>query len=237
MPGTHVLYRRPPWRLQAKAALAALAIHAAALAVALRPVDRSREAVMQIVVVTDLEETPPDLVAPGTTVTPAAADPAPDDPSSGATATDAAASVAAAGDVAPAVARAIPFLPESDSAGETSRLPFTALVETHAAALPLVVGEGGRIGRRRLDRTPAQIAAARADSLLFARMAGIAVAERRDTGAVGLANGGVTLAIPWSGFLPADRSDGEWRKQRCSGDGGGDSDKAGEAEARGAQCR
>ena len=70
----------------------------------------------------------------------------------------------------------------------------------------------------------------------MARLAGIAVVERRDTGAVGLANGGITVAIPWPGFLPANRSDEKWREERCSGGGGGDSDKAGEGEARRAQC-
>ncbi|HYO47754.1 MAG TPA: hypothetical protein VEY33_13805 [Gemmatimonadota bacterium] len=131
---------------------------------------------------------------------------------------------------------AIPFLRESPSAVGATALPSTGMTEAHAATLPLVVSAGGGVGRRRLERTPEQIATARAESLLFARMAGIAVAEARDIGAVGLANGGVTVAIPWQGFLPADRRDGAWRKERCSEGGGGKSDKAGEGEARRAQC-
>lgn len=230
MPGTHVLYRRPPWGLQAKAALAALLVHAAALAALLRPVDRAREMVTPIVVVTDLEEMPPALVAPGSAVPAAAA------PEASASSPATAASVAVAGGLASPIARAIPFLPEPAATPAAELLPFTAFVEARAATLPLVVGAAGGIGRRRLERTPGQIAAARAESLLFARMTGIAVAERRDTGAVGLTNGGVTLAIPWQGILPADRRDGEWRRKRCSGEGGGDDDKAGESEARGAQC-
>ena len=105
-----------------------------------------------------------------------------------------------------------------------------------AATLPLVVREGGGLGGRRLGRTDEQLAIARAESLLVERLAGIAVVERHDTGKVGLANGGVTVAIPWGGFLPADRNDEEWREERCSGGGDGDSDKAGEGEARRAQC-
>ncbi|HJU87651.1 MAG TPA: hypothetical protein VJ788_09810, partial [Gemmatimonadota bacterium] len=108
--------------------------------------------------------------------------------------------------------------------------------EARAAALPLVVRPGGGLGGRSLGRTPEQLAIARAESLLVARLAGIAVVERRDPGAVGLANGGITLAIPWPGFLPANRGDGKWREERCSGGGDGDSDKAGEGEARRAQC-
>lgn len=131
---------------------------------------------------------------------------------------------------------AIPFLRQALSAGEATTIPSTALTEVRAATLPLVVSPGGGIGRRRLERTPEQIAIARAESLLFARMAGIAVAEARDIGAVGLANGGITVAVPWHGFLPADRRDGAWRKERCSGEGDGESDKAGEGEARRAQC-
>jgi hypothetical protein len=234
MPGTHVLYRRSPWRLQAKAVLAAVLVHAVVLVLMVLPVDRAGDAIMTIAFVTDLEDLPPTLTAPG-----------PDQalelpvPVAAPELEVSAARVRAAGTIespATAVSReavtlaAIPFFSESEA------LPFTAVTEARGAALPLVVGSGGGIGRRRLERTPEQIATARAESLLFARMADIAVAERQDTGTVGLANGGVTLAIPWSGFLPADRRDSEWRKERCSGDGGGDSDKAGESEARRAQC-
>ena len=239
MPGTHVLYRRSPWRLQAKAVLAALLVHAVVLAFMFLPVERAGDAIMPIAFVTDLEDLPPTLTAPRPDQALELAAPvaAPEPAASAAQVSVGGTTESAATDVSrEAVAlAAIPFFSESEA--RTSRtLPFTAVTEARGATLPLVVRSGGGIGRRRLERTPEQIATARAESLLFARMADIAVAERRDTGAVGLANGGVTLAIPWSGFLPADRRDSEWRKERCSGDGGGDSDKAGEGEARRAQC-
>ncbi|MFN2383250.1 MAG: hypothetical protein ABR559_03190 [Gemmatimonadota bacterium] len=128
-----------------------------------------------------------------------------------------------------------PAFRPSPAAAEEATIPSTALTELQAATLPLVA-TGGGVGRRRLERTAEQMATARAESLLVARMAGIGVAKARDIGAVGLANGGITLAIPWAGFLPSNRSDAGWREERCSGDGEGASDKAGEAEARRAQC-
>ena len=241
MPGTHVLYRRSPWRLQAKAVLAAVLVHAVVLVFMVLPVDRAGEAIMPIAFVADLEDLPPMLTAPGPDqalelAAPVAA-PVPEVSPDQVRAVGTIESPATATDVSrEAVAlAAIPFFAES-GARASRTLPFTAVTEARGATLPLVVGSGGAIGRRRLERTPEQIATARAESLLFARMADIAVAERRDIGAVGLANGGVTLAIPWSGFLPSDRRDGEWRKERCSEDEGGDSDKAGEGEARRAQC-
>jgi hypothetical protein len=129
----------------------------------------------------------------------------------------------------------IPAIRESPGAAEETTIPSTALTELRAATLPLVPTEAG-IARRRIERSPEELAIARAESLLVARMAGIAVVEARDVGAVGLANGGITVAIPWEGFLPADRRDGEWRRQRCEEGDGGDGDKAGEGEARRAQC-
>jgi hypothetical protein len=128
-----------------------------------------------------------------------------------------------------------PAFRESPAAAVETTIPSTALTALRAATLPLVAAEGG-VGRRRLERTPEQIAIARAESLLVARMAGIGVAKARDIGAVGLANGGVTVAIPWQGLLPADRRDEAWRAERCSGGDDGKSDKAGEGEARNAQC-
>lgn len=128
-----------------------------------------------------------------------------------------------------------PAFRPSPTAAEEATIPSTALTALRAATLPLVAAEGG-IGRRKLERTAEEMAIARAESLLVARMAGIGVAKPRDIGAVGVANGGVTLAIPWAGFLPSDRDDAGWREDRCSGGGDGESDKAGEAEARRAQC-
>jgi hypothetical protein len=131
------------------------------------------------------------------------------------------------------LAGAIPFLPRPADAPSPGAAGMAA---ARAATLPLIVREGGGLGGRRLGRTPEQLAIARAESLLVERLAGIAVVERRDTGAVGLANGGITLAIPWGGFLPADRTDEKWREERCAEGGDGDSDKAGEGEARRARC-
>ena len=214
--------------------LAALLIHAAALLFVPFPGGRPRDDVVAFFVPTDMEEMPPPLVAP------AAPDPAlaasdlglavPGDASA------AAGSVGTVGRVAPpALAGAIPFLP-GPAAAPVTEAPTGAMGEARAATLPLVIRSDGGLGGRRLGRTPEQLAIARAESLLVSRLAGIAVVERRDTGAVGLANGGVTLAIPWPGFLPANRSDDKWREERCSGGGDGDSDKAGEGEGRRAQC-
>ena len=132
-------------------------------------------------------------------------------------------------------ATAPPAFRESPVAAVETTIPSTALTALKAATLPLVA-EGGGVARRRLEQSPEELAIARAESLLVARMAGIGVARTRDVGAVGLANGGVTLAIPWAGFLPSNRNDAGWREERCSGDGDGDSDKAGEGAARRAQC-
>jgi hypothetical protein len=132
-------------------------------------------------------------------------------------------------------AAAPPAFRESPVAAVETTIPSTALTALRAATLPLVAEEGG-VARRRLEQSPEELAIARAESLLVARLAGIGVAKARDIGAVGLANGGITLAIPWAGFLPSNRSDAGWRVERCSGDGDGESDKAGEAAARRAQC-
>lgn len=223
MPSARALQHPPPsWF--AWALLAALVLHAAAFLFVRFPADRGREAGGPLV-----------LMPPVTGVeTPAAnrglASPA--EPAS-AEGTRAAPGEVARRDVEETP---IPVIRESRAAAGGTTIPSTALTELRAAPLPLVVSPDGRIGRRRLERTPEQIAIARAESLLVARMAGIAVAEKRDVGAVGLAKGGITLAIPWQGFLPADRRDEVWREKRCSEDEDGESDKAGEGEARRAQC-
>ena len=230
MPITQLPHRLPPRRLRAVALLAALLLHVAAVLFVPFPVVSPDDDVVTLVLPTDLEEMSPPLVAPDAPATAELAAAAPGDPSLGSEG----AAPGPPGEAAPSVAAAIPFLP--DRAAAPSIPTATALTETRAATLPLVVRPGGGIGGRRLGRTPEQLAIARAESLLVARLAGIAVVERRDTGAVGLANGGITLAIPWPGFLPANRGDEKWREERCSGGGDGDSDKAGEGEARRAQC-
>ena len=216
------------------ALLAAVLLHVAAVLFVPFPVVRPGGEAVTLIVPAHVEETmPPALVAPAASEFAGAAPGVAG--AAGSAGSDGAAPGPSMEIPPPALAGAIPFLPERSIAPE-SPAPSAALTETRAATLPLVVRPGGGLGPRRLGRTAEQLAIARAESLLVARLAGIAVVERRDTGAVGLANGGVTVAIPWPGFLPADRSDGKWREERCSGGGDGDSDKAGEGEARRAQC-
>ena len=233
MPIMQLPHRPPPRRLRAVAVLAALVLHIAAVLLVPFPVVPSGGNVITLLVLTDLEETPPPLVAPDLPATsqPAAAVPGDASVSAGSDGL----APGPPGEVAPSVAAAIPFLPDR-GAVRTTPAPSTALTDARAATLPLVVRPGGGLGGRRLGRTAEQLAIARAESLLVARLAGIAVVERRDTGAVGLANGGITVAIPWPGFLPANRGDEKWRAERCSGGGDGDSDKAGEGDARRTQC-
>ena len=226
----HLPHGQPPRRLQAVAVLGAVLLHVAAVLLVPFPVVPPNEEAVTLLVPTDHEEMPPPLVGPASSDLAAAA------PGEARTTAGSDGTPGPSGETAPpALARAIPFLPDRGAARENPA-PSAGLTETRAATLPLVVLPGGGVGGRRLGRTPEQLAIARAESLLVARLAGIAVVERRDTGAVGLANGGITVAIPWPGFLPANRSDEKWREERCSGGGDGDSDKAGEGEARRAQC-
>lgn len=219
-------HRPPSRRLRTVAIVAALVLHVGAALLVPFPVTTPGDDAVTLILLTDVDQMAPPLVGPRGAVAPAATE----DGQTGGTA----AGQEARGpsrETAPAIAGAIPFLPrapESESAA--------GMAAARAATLPLVVREGGGFGGRRLGRTVDQLAIAQAESLLMERLAGIAVVERRDTGKVGLANGGITIAIPWGGFLPADRNDGEWREERCSGGGDGDSDKAGEGEARRAQC-
>jgi hypothetical protein len=238
MPILQLPLRPPPRRLRAVALLAAISLHLGALLFVTLPIVPPDHERVTLLVVTDVAEIPPLLPAPAAgAATPQAIAAVPGEASAAAGSPGAAGSRVAARSTSGAIsaaAGAIPFLPDPSS---TRRGPSaTAMTEARAAALPLIVRPGGGLGGRSLGRTPEQLAIARAESLLVARLAGIAVVERRDTGALGLADGGVTLAIPWPGFLPANRGDERWREERCSGDGGGDSDKAGEGEARRAQC-
>lgn len=131
---------------------------------------------------------------------------------------------------------AVPVVVETPGAPEETTIPSTALdAEIVAPTLPL---EAGPDGIRRRAPDPATMALWRADSLADARLADLPGAKKRPPSRpVGLAEGGgVTIAIPWQGFLPEDREDGTWRDERCSGGGDGESDKAGEAEGRASQC-
>jgi len=213
--------RHGRWRRTlARAVLAALAVHATVLLAVRLPGERGERAGGPLVLVSRPVEVPrpaPErgLVGPGSTAEAGAA--------------AAAESVTVERPEAP-----IPSIRASPAARTETTIPATTLRELRAATLPLVA-TGTGIGRRRLERTPEEIATARAESLLFARM-GDLVVPARDVGAVGLAGGGITIAIPWQGVLPADRRDGKWREERCSGAGDGEADKAGEGEARRAQC-
>jgi hypothetical protein len=114
-------------------------------------------------------------------------------------------------------------------------IPLTALRALRAAVLPLVVTPSG-IARRAPVADSRRLAIMRAESLLSARLASLPGTERRTQGPIGLGEGGVTIAIPWGGFLPADRTDEGWRADRCKERGHGKADKPGEGEARRSQC-
>lgn len=114
-------------------------------------------------------------------------------------------------------------------------IPATTLGAMQAALLPLVVTPTG-IGRRTPRSDSRRLAIMRAESLANARLASLTGAEPQRRGPVGLANGGVTIGIPWGGFLPEDRRDAVWRAERCKGKSEDRADKPGEKEARRSQC-
>ncbi|HJR54740.1 MAG TPA: hypothetical protein VJ982_13625 [Gemmatimonadota bacterium] len=236
MPIVQLPLRPPPRRLRTVAIVTALVLHVAAVLLIPFPFVSPGDDAVTLLVLTDLEEMPPPVVAPDAAAASeplAAADLEPDQESSSETGLFGVPRSAPAETAPSGLAGANPFLRRP---AETPSTAAAGMSTARAATLPLVVREGGGLGGRRLGRTAEQLAIARAESLLVERLAGIAVVERRETGKVGLANGGITVAIPWGGFLPADRNDEEWRAERCSGGGDGDSDKAGEGEARRAQC-
>lgn len=113
-------------------------------------------------------------------------------------------------------------------------IPSTTLLELRGAPLPLVTTETG-IARRTVDRDPARLTRARAESILAVRFGTPVASEPTELGPTTLANGGVTIAIPWQGFVRDDRKDDVWRKERCEG-GPEKADKPGESEAKSAQC-
>jgi hypothetical protein len=138
---------------------------------------------------------------------------------------------------APPVRRLAGGFPDSVSTPPASqpREPAMTLGPLDAALLPLVLTPMG-IGRRAPAPESRRTAIIRAESLLTARLASLPGTKRANRGAVGLANGGVTVAIPWGGFLPANRRDGKWREERCKGKDAGKADKPGEGRARRARC-
>jgi hypothetical protein len=128
----------------------------------------------------------------------------------------------------------IPIIVGMDEERGIETIPPTTLMEMRGAVLPLVVTSTG-IGRRVTTESPEALARARAESLLTSWLASLAQPGPPSSGPLSLSEGGVSLAIPWQGFLPADRSDRVWRRERCGG-GDREADKAGEARARRAQC-
>lgn len=101
---------------------------------------------------------------------------------------------------------------------------------------PLTATPGG-IGRRATPVDARRLEIMRAESLLAARLADLPGAGVPEEPELGLADGGgVTVPIPWGGFLPDDMEDGAWRRERCTGGGGEEDDKPGEAEARRSGC-
>lgn len=113
-------------------------------------------------------------------------------------------------------------------------IPSTTLLELRGAPLPLVTTETG-VARRTLDPDPARLARARAESILAVRFETPVVDPPPELGPTTLEGGGVTIAIPWQGFVRRDRKDDVWRDERCEG-GSEKADKPGEAEAKSAQC-
>lgn len=114
-------------------------------------------------------------------------------------------------------------------------IPPTVLRALREAPVPLTAGPVG-IERKRAEIDPRRIAVTRAESLLASRIATLPGVEPRPKSSIDLSEGGgVTLAVPWAGFLPEDLKDEAWRDRRCS-EAGRDDDKPGEARGRRAQC-
>ena len=112
-------------------------------------------------------------------------------------------------------------------------IPPTTLL----APLAPLEGTPGGIGRRSVPVDARRVAIQRAESLLASRLADLPGAGVPRDPSVGLAEGGgITVPIPWGGFVPEDRKDRVWREERCAGKDADRADKPGEAEARRSQC-
>lgn len=121
----------------------------------------------------------------------------------------------------------------SPRAPDSRTIPPTTL---RAPLTPLVATPGG-IGRRTSTVDARRIEIMRAESLLASRLADLPGAGVPEDPSAGLAEGGgVTIPIPWGGFIPENRKEGVWREERCSGRDADEADKPGEGEARGSQC-
>ena len=110
---------------------------------------------------------------------------------------------ASATGVAPAVARAIPFLRSPIPPQRSELLPFTAIVETLAARSCARRRRGRWDRARRSSATPkADRGPRRARSRSSSRACGNRVAGAAGPGTVGLANGGVDARDPVVGSCP-----------------------------------
>ena len=95
--------------------------------------------------------------------------------------------------------------------------------EAILAPLTPLEGTPGGIERRSAPVDARRIEIQRAESLLASRLADLPGAGVPREPSVGLAEGGITVPVPWGGFVPEDRKDRVWRKERCAG---GDADSA-----------
>jgi len=120
---------------------------------------------------------------------------------------------------------------------QAETIPRTGLTRLQEPILPLVATPYG-IGRRPVVRDQALLARMRAESLVSAMVAS-AVEVKPPMRAGPLAfpeGGGVSIPIPWGGFVRDDREDGVWREERCRDEDDKESDKPGEGKARRSQC-
>ncbi|MGH7549179.1 MAG: hypothetical protein ACREK3_00310 [Gemmatimonadota bacterium] len=120
----------------------------------------------------------------------------------------------------------------SEQAPELRTIPPTTLT---APLTPLEATPGG-IRRRTSTPDARRTAIIRAESLLAARLRDLPGAGVPEEPSIGLAEGGLTVPIPWGGFVPENRKDRVWREERCSGKDADEADKPGEADARRSQC-
>ncbi|MGH7544308.1 MAG: hypothetical protein ACREK7_10255 [Gemmatimonadota bacterium] len=121
----------------------------------------------------------------------------------------------------------------SERAPRVRTIPPTTLL----APLAPLEGTPGGIGRRSAPVDARRMEIQRAESLLASRLADLPGAGVPREPSVGLAEGGgITVPIPWGGFVPEDRKDRVWREERCAGKDADEADKPGEGEARRSQC-
>jgi hypothetical protein len=122
--------------------------------------------------------------------------------------------------------------PSADAPAIRTILPTTLL-----APLAPLEGTPGGVGRRSAPVDARRVEIQRAESLLASRLADLPGAGVPREPSIGLAEGGgITVPIPWGGFVPEDRVDRVWREERCAGKDADEADKAGEGEARRSQC-